>query len=287
MAERTSELGEAIDSVRVEPDLMVMATRTRAWRQRGLHGERVCSMVEPGDRARTARLLEGVVAAAQRRVPRRTPPPKMSPIRWAWRLTGYYHTTHATPRMMAEAAARFESLGLPALAAYARSKVADEAGHDDLALRDLRALGHPAERIVEALVPPTAAALVELFESLVRAPDPIGCIGYAYALERLAAASRRAYVEGVEAALPPGVHATRSLRVHSAIGADVSHVEDAVEVTTSLPATGRAEVARAAYRTALLCSSPPRGGHPTDDELIRSLAAVGSTHSRIEERRES
>jgi len=51
-----------------------------------------------------------------------------------WRLAGYYHTTHATPRLMAEAAARFATSGRYALARYALEKVRDEGGHDELAL---------------------------------------------------------------------------------------------------------------------------------------------------------
>ncbi len=61
---------------------------------------------------------------------------------------------------MAEAAERFAAIGRLVLAEYAKLKSFDEGGHDELALDDLRALGYDAERVVESLVPSTAASLV-------------------------------------------------------------------------------------------------------------------------------
>src|SRR6185503_2553531 len=137
--------------------------------------------------------------------------PPLTKARWAWRLCGSYCTTHATPGLMAEAAARFGATGRAALARWAEQKAREEQGHDRQALRDLAALGYDAERAVAALVPPTAAALVRYFTAAVRAEDPIRCVGYAYALERLALRQDAAYIKRIEAMLPPGVYATRCL----------------------------------------------------------------------------
>jgi len=259
------------------PGLVVAATPERAW----LHRPDACDpddpfarpMEGPGSLPTTRRLLEGALGAAQQSVPATGARPRMTPARWAWRLASYYQTTHATPTLMAEAQRRFAAAGRRELAEYAALKVEDEGGHDDLALRDLRALGYDAEALVAAHQPPTAARLVEYFTALVRADDPAGCVGYAYALERLAIATGRDYIRQVEAALPPGVYATRCLRVHSSLGADVSHVEDAVSVTARLPAADRIRIAQAAYETSRLCCAVPKGGHIPEEVLQKRLAA--------------
>jgi len=236
-----------------------------------------------GSLATTRNLLDGAIGAAQQIAREAVTPesgrPQLTEARWVWRLAGYYHTTHATPRLMAEAAARFAAAGRHALASYALEKVRDEGGHDELALADLRALGFCAEAVVAELVPPTAAALVDYFARCVHAENPVGCVGYAYALERLAVTNGRDYIRQVEAALPAGVRATRCLRVHSAASADAKHVEDALEVTAALPAEDRRLVARACYETALIACAPPPGGHITESALRHRVAALKPQHS--------
>lgn len=236
-------------------------------------------MRAPGTAATTRALLDGVIALAQGPSPS-APPPAMSLARWVWRLAGYYHTTHATPILMDQAARRFAELGRPELAAYAYSKVADEGGHDVLALRDLRALGLDAEAVVGRWIPPTAAALVEYFTQLARAAFPVGVLGYAYALERLALASGRAYVEAVEAALPAGVHATRCLRVHSALGADARHTEDLIAVAATLPADERIQIAHACHASAKLCCAAP-GESPSNADLAAQLPLFAATGKEV------
>jgi hypothetical protein len=237
-------------------------------------------MRKSGTSATTRALLDGVIAVAQRAAPA-TPVPAMSLARWAWRLAGYYHTTHATPILMAEAARRFAALGRPELAAYASGKVADEGGHDELALRDLRALGLVAEAVVERWIPPTAAALVDYFTRLAHADFPLGVLGYAYALERLALAADRDYVAKVEAVLPAGVYATRCLRVHSALGADAGHTDDLISVAAGLPATERIHIARACHATAKLCCAPPPGASPSEAALAAELPIFSTTANEV------
>jgi pyrroloquinoline quinone (PQQ) biosynthesis protein C len=175
---------------------------------------------------------------------------------------------------MAEAAARFGAAGRGALAAWAAHKARDERGHDRLALRDLEALGYDAERVVEALVPPTAAALVAYFGEAVHAADPVRCVGYAYALERLALGQTEAYVKRVEAMLPAGVYATRCLRVHSAVGSDAGHVAETIAMVAGLSAPERAEIALACYETTALCYAPKGGGIIAEDTLARMLSTL-------------
>jgi pyrroloquinoline quinone (PQQ) biosynthesis protein C len=272
-----------IEWVRVEPNTVVVATSERTWLHcpnsfEAMSGDDpfALTMLGAGSLETTRRLLDGVIAAAQSSLPRVTQRPPLTAARWAWRLAGYYHTTHATPPLMAEAAKRFAEAGRVELAEYAFSKVEDEGGHDRLALKDLSALGYDAEAVVAELIPPTAAALVDYFTRSVRAESPVGCVGYAYALERLATTNGQEYLRQVEAILPPGVRATRCLRVHSAVSADAQHVEDALQITASLAAEDRRLVAQACYETTRICCSPPSGGHITEAELQERLSGLTS-----------
>lgn len=270
-----------IEWVKVEPNQVVVATEDRAWLHQLVAADGDDPFAEPmpdtvGSLATTRQLLDGVIAAAQRSVPRAAQRPALTAERWAWRLAGYYHTTHATPRLMAEAAERFAAIGKQELADYSISKVEDEGGHDQLALRDLAALGYDAERLVKELIPPTAGALVDCFTKLVRAENPAGCVGYAYALERLATTHDKDYLRQVESVLPPNTKATRCLRVHSGVSADAQHVEDALEVTARQSAEDRRLIALATYETTRICCSPPAGGHITEAELQHRLSAFAS-----------
>lgn len=287
----------AMEWAEVAPGSIVVATAERIWLHtpvfNGQPDPFALPMEGPGSEATTRQLLDGAIGAAGRRKPAQalqaqaaqaTPP--LTPARWAWRLAGYYQTTHATPRLMAAAAERFAAAGRDALAAWAREKVRDEAGHDRLALRDLDALGYDAAAVVDALVPPTAAALVRYFEARVlEDDDPIGCVGYAYALERLALERGARDIAAVEAILPRGVVATRCLRVHSAAGSDATHVDDTVRLVAQLTAGERTRVARACYETAIIYCTPPANGFITEEALVQRLSALANgAESRREKR---
>jgi hypothetical protein len=291
----------AMEWAEVEPGSIVVATSDRVWLHTPVFNGQPdpfgLPMDGPGSVETTRQLLDGAIGAAGRRKPSQAPSlaPKqtpqagalpLTPARWAWRLAGYYQTTHATPRLMAAAAERFAAAGRDALAAWARAKVQDEAGHDRLALRDLDALGYDAARLVDALVPPTAAALVRYFEARVlEDDDPIGCVGYAYALERLALERGARDIAAVEAILPRGVVATRCLRVHSAAGSDATHVDEAVRLVAQLTAGERTRVARACYETAIIYCTPPANGFITEEALVQRLSALeNGAESRREKR---
>ena len=209
-------------------------------------------MTGPGSPATTRRLLDGAIASAGTPSGPLVPPQGVDA--WVGRLISLYHTTHPTPSRMRIAAQRFADAGRDALAAWAAEKVVDEHGHDRLALRDLEALGYDADALVRAVAPRRAVALIRQFDAFVHAPDPIGCLGYAYALERLAAERTEAYVQQVQASLP--VDATRCLRVHSAAGSDASHVDDLVAVVAGCDAASRAAVAVACHTTARILFDP-------------------------------
>lgn len=269
-----------IEWVKVKPNEIVVATEERAWLHQPTDASNDDPFAEPmcgaGNLATTRQLLDGVISAAQSALPVLASRPNLTAARWAWRLAGYYHTTHATPLLMSKAAERFAAIGKQELAGYANSKVEDEGGHDQLALRDLTALGYDAERLVANLIPPTADALVTYFAELVHADNPAGCVGYAYALERLATTHDQNYLRQVESVLPSTVKATRCLRVHSSMSADAQHVEDALTVTARQSAEDRRLIALACYHTTRICCSPPIGGHITESELTNRLSAFVS-----------
>lgn len=267
--------GTALEWVRVTPAVVVVATDEHVW----LHQVKTFDPSDPfiqpmrceGSFATTCNLLDGVICAAQRSIAKVESTPPLTLGRWAWRLAGYYHTTHATPRLMTEAAERFAAAGRIRLAQYAARKAENEKRHDELSLRDLKALGYHAELLVEKLIPPTAARLVDYFTRCVRAPDPVGCIGYSYALERLAVAINKEYIEQVKMVLPPGVRATRCLRVHSALGSDARHLGEAIEIIASSSACERERIALACYETTKICCSPPPDGYLSEEAIEKRL----------------
>lgn len=267
--------GSNLEWVRVRPKLVVVATEERAW----IHYPSLLDLSDPFNRpmrhagsfATTRNLLDGSICAAQRSIAKDERTPPLTLARWVWRLVGYYHTTRATPLLMNEAAERFATAGQTLLADYAARKARNEKRHDELALRDLKALCYHAELLVEKLIPPTAARLVDYFKRSVRVEDPVGCIGYGYALERLAVAINRDYIRRVKMLLPPGVRATRCLRVHSALGSDARHLAEAVEIIASLSAMERERIALACYETTMICCSPPPEGFISDEEIEQML----------------
>ncbi|ACY19266.1 iron-containing redox enzyme family protein [Haliangium ochraceum] len=269
----------SVEWAEVAPGRVVVASSERAWVHTPVSFGQIDLFAEPmegaGSAVTTRQLLDGAIAAAGRDAGPRGEAPPLSAARWAWRLAGYYRTTHATPRLMATAAERFAASGRDALAAWARDKVREETGHDRLALRDLGALGFDPERLVETLIPPTADDLVRYFEArVIDDPDPIGCVGYAYTLERLAVERDARYIDAVNAILPSGIDATRCLRVHSAEGSDASHVDEIVELVFALSAAERILVARACYETSLIYCTPPNEGFVTEQELASKLSGL-------------
>lgn len=179
-------------------------------------------------------------------------------LRYIYALAGVYHTAKDTPRNLLRAAERFKEIGRPEVTAYLEMRAAEETGHERLALKDLRALGLPAERIVENLVPVGIKPLCDLFDRFCFEDYPIECVGFSYCSERIAALKPKAEVDAVQSLIPGGVDATRFLRSHSSLGSEVSHVEETIEFVASLPAEDRIRVVQATYKTGLLMASGRR-----------------------------
>lgn len=264
---------------RIAPNKVVIATEDRLWFSRPCSNKTRFGqpMEGAGSIATTKNLLDGAIATAKYTAKSDVRPPELSPLRWVWRLAGAYHLCKPTTELMEEACLGFLMIGHARLADWAAQKAEEEEGHDKFALRDIYSTGYNPQAVVKALVPPAAVALIDYFTRSVRNWNPIDCVGYSYTMERLATGVGNEYIDKVEALLPPGINATRNLRVHSGVGADVEHTKETIEMVAGLTAKERIRVAIACYETALMCFSPPQEGYISDEELQQILEPLRVT----------
>jgi pyrroloquinoline quinone (PQQ) biosynthesis protein C len=225
-------------------------------------------MTGVGAMGSTVGLLDGAINLGFARIEKRLARPDPTLIGYVVALVGAYHTSVDTPRNLQRAASRFNDLGRPEVAAYLDERGREETGHDRLALKDLRALGMPGERLVTNFIPEGIKLLCEHFDDLCVQDYPIGCIGYSYCLERTAALKQEADIEKVRALCPDGVDATRFLRSHSCLGSEVAHVEETIAFVASLPANDRIRVVQETYQSALIMAE----GY--NHELLKSEAEM-------------
>jgi hypothetical protein len=207
-------------------------------------------MTGAGAAGSTVGLLDGAINLGFARIRENLAAPTPSLVGYVVALIGAYHTSVDTPRNLMRAARRFEELGRPEVAAYLEERAREETGHDRLALKDLRALGMPAERLVANFMPEGLKPLCKRFDDLCAEDYPIGSIGYSYCLERIAALKQEGDIAKVKALCPDGVDATRFLRSHSSLGSEVMHVEETITFVASLPADDRIKVVRETYESA-------------------------------------
>ena len=213
----------------------------------------------------TAIVLGKRVASVERQLP------GLSVENWLWSLIGQYHLTHPTPQLMREAARRFKAQGRQQLAEWAEEKAIEETGHDRLALLDIQSLGYQAQALVDTYMSPSTKASIDYFIRSVRTGDPIKVVGYAYTLERIALAVKEKHIQAIENILPSGINATRCLRVHSSVGSDVEHVDEALETIAQLSFAERTQIAIACYETAKLYFSSHENDYPSATELKQKL----------------
>lgn len=225
-------------------------------------------MTDPGASGSTLGLLDGAINLGFSGIEKRLAYPAPSLARYIVALVGAYHTSVHTPRNLRRAAKRFKELGRPEVAAYLEGRAREETGHDRLALKDLHGLGLPAERLVANFIPEGIEPLCKRFDDLCVEDYPIGCIGYSYCLERIAALKQKTDIEKVQALCPDGVDATRFLRSHSCLGSEVTHVEETIAFVASLPADDRIRVVQETYKSALIMAEGYNG------ELLKSEAEV-------------
>jgi hypothetical protein len=233
-----------------------------------LPGPFAAPMTGPGAVESTVGLLDGAINLGFSKIEKCQAHPDPTLVGYVVALIGAYHTSVHTPRNLKRAAKRFKSLGRPEVANYLEERAREETGHDRLALKDLRALGVPAERLVANFIPEGIKPLCKRFDDLCVQDYPIGCIGYSYCLERIAALKQEADIERVQALCPDGIDATRFLRSHSCLGSEVTHVEETIAFVASLPASDRISVVQETYESALIMA------YGYNHELLKSEAAM-------------
>jgi hypothetical protein len=209
-------------------------------------------MTGAGSAGSTVGLLDGAISLGFSGIEKQLAHPNTTIAGYIVALVGAYHTSVDTPRNLRRAAERFNKLGRPEVAAYLEERAREETGHDRLALKDLRALGVPAERLVANFIPEGIKPLCKRFDDLCAEDYPIGCVGYSYCLERIAALKEKTDIENVQAMCPVGVDATRFLRSHSSLGSEAAHVDETINFVASLPPNDRVRVVEETYKSALI-----------------------------------
>ncbi|AFY54202.1 hypothetical protein Riv7116_1651 [Rivularia sp. PCC 7116] len=229
--------------------------------------------------AETRKLLDRAIALGLQTAKPNDRPPVFTPAQWVWQLAGAYNLTHSYPPLMEEAAQRFKKMSRQNLSQWATNKAREELGHDKLALLDIQSMGYNAKAVVEKLIPPSTAILVNYSTQSLQAPNPISIIGYTYTMERIATGIQDKHIHSVETHLSPGIHATRCLRAHSSLGADVKHVEETVELIAELVPEERLRIAIACYETSSLYFRSTGEDYISEEELQNVLKPLESnTH---------
>jgi hypothetical protein len=272
----------AVQWVRLREGEILVASSRGAWIHQpelgavGLSGPMPDSL--PATHETTRHLLDGAIAAAERVAPRPQMPP-MSARRWAWDLAGQWYGAHHSVALLPELIERYEAAGRYELAAFARQKLEEEQGHDELPLADLRALGYDAQALVQAVPAPRwVVAGLGYALDCVRGEHPVEFLGYVYALERRVLRFTDDWFIALEAVLPCGVEAASGLRAH-ATEFDAEHVNDAIAFFTSLSAGDRTRIAIGAYRTTQISCAGFAGQHPSEAELGRWL--LPAQHAQV------
>jgi hypothetical protein len=234
-------------------------------------------MTGKGTRGSTGALLNGAVALGFARHDEESKQGARSLTKFVFDLVFSYHNARRAPGHFREAARRFTELGRLDISSYFETHAREETGHDRLVIKDLRALGLPAERIVANLLPEGMKPLCELFDEFASSDYPIGCIGYSYCFEYTAAFKGKPEVEAFAALCPPGVDALRFSRTHSCLGSEAGHVEDIVDFVAGLPASDRSEIVKATYSTALRLAEGVRWEERLSDRQVSAAiqAAAG------------
>ncbi|MGL5796148.1 MAG: hypothetical protein ACRC06_17450 [Waterburya sp.] len=266
--------GSIIEFARISDRQTIVVTEDGVWvrsfnRDRSLPTQSFPN--NKGSIETTKKILDTAIVLGKRAASVEQKLPALSVINWIWSLVSQYHVTHPTPQLMREAAQQFRKQGRDRLAEWAAEKALEETGHDRLALRDIQSLGYQAQALVDTYMPNSARILIDYFVGSVKTSDPIKVVGYAYTLERIALAVKEKHIQAIEAIMPPKVNATRCIRVHSSIGSDVEHVDEALEMICKLSSAERTQIAIACYETARLYFSTSEQDFPLATKLREQL----------------
>jgi pyrroloquinoline quinone (PQQ) biosynthesis protein C len=179
--------------------------------------------------------------------------------------------------LIAEVADRYAAAGRPELEQFARRKLEEEQGHDQLALDDLEALGYDGASLVRTVISPVVRAVVEYARSCARGEHPVDFLGYIHVIERDVTRLTADWFAALDAVLPAGVDAASGLRSH-ATDLDHGHVAEGLAFFASLSAGDRTRVALACHRTMQILKTPLPGQYPSEADLERQFSRFELKH---------
>ena len=159
----------------------------------------------------------------------------------------YHHVKHTVPLLMA-CGSRLGD-GRPRLRAAVEEYIAEERGHEEWILDDLRACGEDAEAVRAGAPAPATELMVAYVHDYVARVNPVGMFGMVHVLEGTssALATRAAQALAQALRLPPS--AFTYLTSHGALDQDhVRFFEDAVNTLSGEDQHSVVHVARMVYR---------------------------------------
>ena len=258
-----------VEWVTITPDKVVVANTESAWicSPFAHNGQFADPMIGIGDSNKTSKLLDGAMAAASMATAFNPKSLALSSNRLVWQLIGAYQIAYATPILMRKAGQRFAIALRHDLSNWALEKARKKAVQARLLLLDIESLGYRAEELVQAIIPSVSTTLVDYCQRSVRDQDPIDCVGYVHALERLSLSSRKKDLHKIDNYLSPNIDFSRYLEVHNSLGGETKNVEENADLIARLSSSERTRVIRACYETALLAFSPSTEAYLSEIEL--------------------
>ena len=253
----------------ITPDKVVVANTENVWicSPWAHNGQFADQMIGIGDSTKTGKLLDGAMAAAGMATAFNPKSLTLSSNRLVWQLIGAYQIAYATPILMRKASQRFAIALRHDLSNWALEKARKKATQARLLLIDIESLGYRSEELVRAITPSVSTTLVNYCQRSVRDKDPIDCVGYVHALERLSLSSRKKDLQKIDNYLPSDVDFSRYLEVNNTLGGETKNVEGNVDLIARLSSAERTRVIRACYETALLAFSPSTEAYLSEIEL--------------------
>ena len=209
-------------------------------------------MTGAGAAGSTVGLLDGAINLGFSGIEKRLARPEPTLAGYIVALVGAYHTSVHTPRNLRQAAKRFNELGRPEVAAYLEERAREETGHDRLALKDLRALGVPADRLVANFIPEGIKPLCKRFDDLCAQDYPMGCIGYRTAWSALPRSSRRPISKRFKRCAPMASMRRASSEVTAPSEARSRTSKRRLSSSRRFPANDRIQVVQETYESALI-----------------------------------
>lgn len=262
-----------IEWAQVALDKVVVANKDRAWLRRPSFAKNRFAepMTGDGNIATSRKLLDGAIAAAKKVTNYDAEALCYTHYSRVWQLASTYHLHQATSTLMEEACVGFSMIGRWGLAGWAAQKSNEEEGLERLVFQEIEFIGFDPHAVVKLLVPPIADALADYFTRTVRDWNPIDCIGYSYAIERLAIGLKKKYIEKMKTSLSLMANEIYRIELHTSITHDLKRVEDTVKMIAELTAKDRIRIVTACYETALIYLSPSIEGSISDEKLKQIL----------------